>query len=131
MKKIILPLLIFCLTSVKAHSASAVAYGEDAYGYAYNVKTIEEAEELAKKACAKHGGRNIIIIASSKGMGYGAIAVYGKIAAAAVGFPTIYSAMSRAEKECMKFGGNDPHIVATWYDYGGLIEKKRKFIWKK
>ena len=49
----ILTLFILMLSVISIHglgAASAVAYSSEAYGYSFNVDTVEEAEELARKA---------------------------------------------------------------------------------
>jgi hypothetical protein len=120
-----LPLLAFFAALVTSGSgaslpaASAVAWAEEGYGYAYNVKTIEEAERLALESCRKNGcSNNIRILTSSPGEGHAALAVDGSIMGAAVGFPDPNSARERAVQECLNNGGKFPRVILTWYDRG-------------
>jgi len=100
-------------------AASAVAWGEEGFGYAYNVKEVEEAERLAKEACAENGCKtDVRILASSSGQGYAAIAVDGNIIGIALGMPNLASAMQRARAECLRQGGRFPRITVTFYDRG-------------
>ncbi len=101
-------------------AAAAVAWTADAYGYAFNVKTIEEAEELAKASAIKNGAEAdaIEILATSKVVGYGAIAVDGNIVGVTMGYPDLRAAIVRAKQECQKRGGRFPRVVATWHDRG-------------
>ncbi|MBX7057724.1 MAG: DUF4189 domain-containing protein [Leptospirales bacterium] len=100
-------------------AASAVAWSEEAYGYAYNVRTVEEAERLAMQACNSNGcATNVRILASSAGEGHGALAADGNILGVALGFPDHASAASRALSECHRQGGKSPRVIFTWYDRG-------------
>lgn len=100
-------------------AASAVAWSEEAYGYAYNVRTVEEAERLALEACKKNGCETgIKILASSAGEGHGALAADGNVLGVALGFPDHASAASRALSECRRQGGKSPRVILTWHDRG-------------
>jgi hypothetical protein len=101
-------------------AASAVAWSQDAYGYAFNAKSIEEAEQLARAAAVKNGAQleDVKILATSEVEGYGAIAVDGNILGATLGYPDLRAAMARARQECIKRGGRFPRVVATWHDRG-------------
>lgn len=98
--------------------ASAVAWSEDAYGFAFNLKTVEEAEALARERAVKNGGEKVEILASSDIVGYGAIAVDGNIIGVTLGYPDLRTAITRARQECVKKGGSFPRVVATWHDRG-------------
>lgn len=102
------------------YAAAAVAWSEEAYGYSFNAKTIEEAEELARAAAIKNGSdpAGIEILATSKVVGYGAIAVDGNIVGVTMGYPDLRAAIVRAKQECVKRGGKFPRAVATWHDRG-------------
>ncbi len=118
-KKYVSVFVLGCLLSSSAvFSASAVAWSEEAYGFAFNLKTVEEAEALAKERAKKNGGENIEILASSDIVGYGAIAVDGNIIGVTLGYPDLRTAMTRAKQECVKKGGRFPRVVATWHDRG-------------
>lgn len=117
----ILTLFILMLSVISIHglgAASAVAYSSEAYGYSFNVDTVEEAEEMARKMCAEHGGREIQILISTDQRGYGAIAADGNVVGAVVGYPDLRSATARALSECVRQGCKQPRIVATWFDRG-------------
>ncbi|MCR9144120.1 MAG: DUF4189 domain-containing protein [bacterium] len=101
-------------------AAAAVAWSEDAYGYSFNMRTIEEAEKLATEAAVKNGSdpEQVEILATSKVVGYGAIAVDGNVLGVTMGYPDLRAAMFRAKQECLKRGGKFPRVVATWHDRG-------------
>jgi hypothetical protein len=110
----------FCALPEGITAAAAVAWSEEAYGYSFNAKSIEEAEAIAKAAAIKNGSDpdKVEILATSKVVGYGAIAVDGNIVGVTIGYPDLRAAIVRARQECIKRGGKFPRVVATWHDRG-------------
>ncbi|MBU43075.1 MAG: hypothetical protein CMN76_07660 [Spirochaetaceae bacterium] len=116
---IILAAAILALQSPdSANAASAIAYSPQAYGYSFNVATVEEAERLAAEMARKHGGIDVKVLVSTDKHGYGAIAADGNLLVGVVGYPDLRSATQKAISECVRKGCKQPRLIATWYDRG-------------
>lgn len=122
MKRMLLTALLSILAAPLLQSglsaASAIAYSKEAYGYSFNVTTVEEAERLAIEMCKKNGGIDVKILISTKDHGYGAIAADGNVVGGVVGYPNLQGATQRSITECVRRGCKAPRIIATWYDRG-------------
>jgi len=105
-------------TPESANAASAIAYSPQAYGYSFNVATVEEAERLATEMAKKHGGIDVQVLVSTGKHGYGAIAADGNLLVGVVGYPDLRSATQKAISECVRKGCKQPRLIATWYDRG-------------
>ncbi|MCB1170656.1 MAG: DUF4189 domain-containing protein [Leptospiraceae bacterium] len=114
----LLTLSAFSLFSERSDAASAIAYSKQAYGYSFNVATVEEAERLAIEMAKKHGGVDVQILVSTDKHGYGAIAADGNLLVGVVGYPDLRSATQKSISECVRKGCKQPRLIATWYDRG-------------
>tara|TARA_Y100001933_G_C18865629_1_gene507791 strand:- start:186 stop:569 length:384 start_codon:yes stop_codon:yes gene_type:complete len=112
----VISLIVFPGSSTEG--ASAIAYSAQAYGYSFNVATVEEAERLAIEMAKKHGGLDVKILVSTDKHGYGAIAADGNLLVGVVGYPDLRSATQKTISECVRKGCKQPRLIATWYDRG-------------
>ncbi|HBS03604.1 MAG TPA: hypothetical protein DEA96_01470 [Leptospiraceae bacterium] len=110
--------LFMSIPSAEVRGASAIAYSPQAYGYSFNVGTVEEAEKLAIEMAKKHGGIDVKILVSTDKHGYGAIAADGNLLVGVVGYPDLRSATQKTISECVRKGCKQPRLIATWYDRG-------------
>lgn len=110
--------MLGCLLTTGAQASSAVAVGRDGgYGYCYGPAPKSDAELCALKKCREVGGVECKVMVSSRGRGYGAIAVSSDTrrpsVGAAIGMSTSNSAIDAALGQCEKRG----HRCRVKYDW--------------